>query len=318
MLLVSVLIPVYNHEKYVTECLDSIRDSDYKSVELIIIDDGSKDTSASLVESWLGANEHHFVRTQFVKQANSGVCKTVNRLIGLAQGDIVVPIASDDVLLPSGISLRVKFLQSNPQLLAVFADAAMIDTDGKILCREMERNFYKANKEALADPEFIAAELILRWCIPGPVFAAWRRTFDPVQGVGLYDETMLAEDRDFYLRLLSRKALGYFPEEVALYRHVPTSLSRIKVKNYSIHRSILQSEKDACKIFSGKERLLLRLVSVKSEIFLIDAGHKFIKPLWFISLLLRISVKLAYQVHKLSVAVSHRNAEGKVRSLTCS
>lgn len=310
MLLVSVLIPVYNHEKYIIECLDSVRDSDYKNIELIIIDDGSKDRSASLVQSWLDANRHCFVRTQFHQQANSGLCKTVNRLIGFARGDIVVPFASDDVLLPLGISLRVSYLQNTPGVLAVFADAAMIDMNGNVLCREMEKNFYKINKKALEDPEFIASELILRWGVPGPVFVAWKKAYDPIIGIGLYNETLMAEDRDFYLRLLSRKALGYISDEVALYRYVPDSACHSKEKDCLIQQSIIQSEKEALDNFYGKEKYFLTLVCLNTEMFFRSSYHQRFKFVWFLlAISTGITVKIVYQIHKWLFGISHLNGK---------
>lgn len=305
MLLVSVVMPIYNHEKYVIECLDSVRDNNYKNVELIIIDDGSIDASASLVQSWLAVNKKYFVRALFHRQTNSGVCKTLNRLISLAQGDVIIPLASDDVLLHAGISLRVNFLLNNPGYLAVFAEAAMINSDGDIICRKMGKNYYKSNPVALGNSKFIATELILRWSVPGPVFAAWKKAFDPLHGIGMYDETLLVEDRDLYLRLLSRNALGYFPDEVAMYRHVPSSLSRIKMGSKSIHTSILRSEKAACEIFVGKEKLLMKLVALKSELCLMNLQPERTKAVWFLSLLLQLTVEVVYQLHKLSVALSH-------------
>ena len=299
MLLISVIVPVYNHEKYVVDCLNSVRDSDYKNTELIIIDDGSTDNSCAVVTSWLEANKQFFQRTVFERQANAGVCRTANRLISLARGDIIVPLASDDALLPAGISRRVEFLQDHPHLLAVFADAAMIDVSGTVLCRELEKNLYKGNKKALADPRFIAAELILKWSVPGPVFAAWRGAYDPIQGVGPYDESLLAEDRDFYLRLLSRHALGYIPDEVALYRHAAGSLCHDPEKTISVRKSILKSEEKICSTLCIRERLFMELVMVrnKADILLIQSHGKLAFLLF--AKIMRYAVELTYRVHKL-------------------
>jgi len=299
MLLISVIVPVFNHERYIVECLDSVRDSDYKHVELIIIDDGSTDRSSEVVSAWLAENGRFFVRTVFQRQVNAGICKTLNRQIALSHGDIIVPLASDDVLLSAGISLRVAFLQAHPHLLAVFGDAAMIDCNSTIICRELEKNLYKGNKKALADPRFIAAELILKWSVPGPVFAAWRRAYDPVLGVGLYDESLLAEDRNMYLRLLSRQALGYIPDEVALYRHTQQSLCHVPERNLAVRHSIYKCEQEACRIFTGKEKFFLELVSRRSladKLFLSGKGS-FAR--YLLAKLMKVAVEVTYRIHKL-------------------
>lgn len=299
MLLISVIVPVYNHEKYVVDCLNSVRNSDYKNIELIVIDDGSTDNSSAVVASWLEANKQFFQRTVFERQANAGVCRTANRLISMSRGDIIVPLASDDALLPAGISRRVEFLQDHPHLLAVFADAAMMDSSGTIVCRELEKNLYKGNKRALADPRFIASELILKWSVPGPVFAAWRRAYDPVQGVGLYDESLLAEDRDFYLRLLSRHALGYIPDEVALYRHAEGSLCHDREKTITVRSSILKAEEKASKNLQSRERLFLELVMVRTnaDIRLIQNDGKL--AFFLFAKIMKYAVELTYRLHKL-------------------
>lgn len=303
MLLVSVIVPVYNHEKYLVECLNSVRDSDYKNIELIIIDDGSTDNSSAVIASWLEANKNFFHRTVFERQANAGVSRTANRLVGLSSGDIIIPLASDDALLPTGISRRVEFLQDHPHLLAVFADAAMMDVSGTIICRELEKNLYKGNKKALADPRFISSELILKWSVPGPVFAAWRRAFDPLQGVGLYDESLLAEDRDFYLRLLSRHALGYIPDEVALYRHAEQSLCHDPEKTVTVRKSIVKAEENACKSLHGRERLFMKLVILRNraDILVIQSKRKLASFLF--AKMMKWAVELTYRLHKLTFYV---------------
>jgi glycosyltransferase involved in cell wall biosynthesis len=298
MPLISVIVPVYNHEKYVVECLNSIRDSHYRPLELIIIDDGSTDRSGELVAAWLQDNGHFFVRTVHQQQENVGVCRTLNRLVSLARGEIIVLVASDDVLLPAGISLRVAHLQAHPQLLAVFGDAAMIDGNGAIICREFEKNVKKGNKKALADPRFIARELILKWSVPGPVFAAWRKTFDPVLGVGPYDESLLLEDRDMYLRLLARRALGYIPDEVALYRCIQQSLSQAPERNIALRRSLLQCEQNAYARFRGLEKLFLKLEVLRNLAEIRYLSDKTSSARFLGTKLMKVAVELTYRLHK--------------------
>ena len=297
-MLISVIVPVYNHEKYIVACLDSIRDSDYAPLELVVIDDGSTDRSSEVIAGWLQENGPRFVRTVFNRQENAGVCRTLNRLVSQATGDIVVVVASDDLLLPTGISLRVAYLQANPQLLAVFGDAAMIDGNGAIISREFEKNVKKGNKRALADPRFIARELILKWSVPGPVFAAWRKTFDPAVGVGPYDESLLLEDRDMYLRLLARRALGYIPDEVAMYRCIQQSLSQAPERNIALRRSLLQCEQNAYALFSGFERIFLKLEGMRNlaEIRHLSDKANAAKFLW--TKLVKVAVELIYRLHK--------------------
>ena len=79
--LVSVLVAVFNHAEFVAGCLDSIRDEDYESLELIIVDDGSQDSSLKIAQDWGRRHRHRFIRVVIETQANQGICKTFNRLV---------------------------------------------------------------------------------------------------------------------------------------------------------------------------------------------------------------------------------------------
>ena len=71
-LLVSVVIPCYNHEKFIQDCIQSVIDQTYQNIELIIIDDGSKDSSVEIIEKMLPACEQRFVRFEFRNRPNKG------------------------------------------------------------------------------------------------------------------------------------------------------------------------------------------------------------------------------------------------------
>jgi hypothetical protein len=204
-------------------------------------------------------------------------------------------------------------LQNHPHLLAVFGDAAMMDAQGTITCRELEKNLFNANKLALADPRFIASELILKWCVPGPVFAAWRKTYDPDNGIGLYDENLKFEDRDYYLRLLSRKALGYIPDEVALYRYTEQSLAHAPENRNSNHQHMYRIEKMACKGFCGWERMFLEIVCLRSkvyELFLLSGKGKIFFLLFGLMMMV---VEMTYRLHKLAFIIVFKLAPLPIR-----
>ena len=99
--LVSILIPLYNHEKFVIDCLDSIKNEGYPSLEIIIVDDGSTDDSLIIASNWLKSNDKHFINSRIHSQENQGVVKTLNALISLSRGEYCLPIASDDILIPN-------------------------------------------------------------------------------------------------------------------------------------------------------------------------------------------------------------------------
>lgn len=301
--LVSVLIPSYNHSKYIVECLESIKSCDYSLLELIVIDDGSTDVSVDIINSWLSCNKDYFERTVFVQQKNAGICKTLNNLIALAQGDFLVFIASDDKILPEGISQRVAALQKNISWLAVYGDCTLIDSNSEIISKSAMSYLYKVNKLALLNSNYIARELILNWSVPGPGFMAKKECYDTSRGVGLYNEDLIFEDRDYYLRLLSKNALGFIDFSVAAYRLHGFNISRnTKVLKLSprmisaLHKSNIQLIKE----FHGFTQFCLKVVT-----FYCYYTSRFLENKNITNLSMRIAAKtitlIVYKIHSVIV-----------------
>ena len=90
-MLVSVVIPSYNHEKFIVECIDSVLKQSYTNLELIIIDDGSKDSSVSIIEAY--DDQRVFLHTQ----ENQGAHAAINRGLALCKGELITILNSDDV-----------------------------------------------------------------------------------------------------------------------------------------------------------------------------------------------------------------------------
>lgn len=255
--LVSVIVPVYNHEKFITDCLDSVLNEGYPNLELLILDDGSSDHSLFKAQEWVATHHERFVKSKIWTQPNAGVCRTLNRLVTEAQGEYVTMLASDDRLLPEGIAARVHELQSHPEWLLVFGDAQTIDGNGRIVC-ESTLKAHRANLNALSNPRRMPFELLLRWSLPGPIFLARRNAWDQVTGVGPYDETLFLEDRDFYLRLLARSAVGFLPQAVAQYRVHGANACKDPTRRPQLREALARSAEMNATRFSGAARVIVR------------------------------------------------------------
>lgn len=129
--LVSVIIPAYNHERYVVETIESIINQDYNNIELIIINDGSADATWPLIEELEPRCKDRFVNVSFTTQANTGTCITLNRLIAQTQGKYVYLIASDDVAKKHSIEKQVAFLEANDDYGLIVGDNEFIDSESK-------------------------------------------------------------------------------------------------------------------------------------------------------------------------------------------
>ncbi len=221
--LVSVLVPSYNHEFYIEECLNSIINDDYPNKEIIIFDDGSSDNSVSIVKAWINENETNFSGRILLRTCqNKGLTKTLNEMIKEASGEFITLVASDDYLLSGGINKRVDYLLKHKDQLAVFADCMVVDKQGNVLSKSGISEFHKGRKKYLNDKYLLKYELIFRWCVPGPVFLARKKVYEEV---GFYDEKLIVEDWDFYLRMSKSNVLGFLDATVACYRIHSTNTS---------------------------------------------------------------------------------------------
>ncbi|MDR1952202.1 MAG: glycosyltransferase family 2 protein [Elusimicrobiota bacterium] len=142
--LVSVIIPAYNHEKYVQESIHSIINQTYKNIELLVLDDGSKDNTWTKICQMKELCEKRFVRVDFDAWQNQGICLTLNKMIDKAKGKYIYLIASDDLAKPAAIQKQVDFLESNSEYGQVMGDNEIIDDNS---CRV----FWDKDRKNIAD-----------------------------------------------------------------------------------------------------------------------------------------------------------------------
>ena len=131
--LVSVVIPCYNHEEFVQDSIQSVIDQTYKNIELIIIDDGSKDNSVIKIQEMIKSCEERFTRFEFRARKNVGLSATLNEALEWCKGTYFSAIASDDILLPHKTFRQMDFLESHEQITAVFGGAKIIDSKNNVL-----------------------------------------------------------------------------------------------------------------------------------------------------------------------------------------
>ena len=287
--LVSVLVPLYNHARYITRCLDSVLEDGYPNIEIIIIDDGSKDDSAALARQWFtrqhSASLKHF---EFEDRQNKGVTRTLNELVGKANGEYLILLASDDYLLPGGISARLEYLEQHPTKFAVFGDCIVVDDSGSKTHDSGIADLYNGHLECLVQEELLPMELIFKWCVPGPVFMARKELYDQI---GLYDESLRVEDWDMYLRIAARNQLGFITTPVAAYRyHGGNSVLNDTMKSAQLD-SLLRTAEKNIRAFRGAQRrsLLYKYFKLKKDMAAVQGRI-------MTGLVCRIAYKLLYWV----------------------
>jgi glycosyltransferase involved in cell wall biosynthesis len=264
--LVSIIVPLYNHAHYIEVTLESFVNEGHPNLEVVIIDDGSKDDSFAVAQAWLECHPNVFTNTSLERQENAGITKTLNRLLARANGEFITMVASDDLLLPGGIQARLVALERRPDWLAVFGDATVIDAEGRETASSALRKLNRANIKALVSDKFRTQELILRWSVPGPVLLARRQTYDPVHGLGGFNESRFLEDRFFYLQLLARKSLGFVENRVAAYRMHGQNTINQQALHGLMWNDTFESENELIQQFTGEDRQALEFIAARSAL----------------------------------------------------
>ncbi|MFF2912170.1 glycosyltransferase [Paenibacillus sp. NPDC057934] len=124
---ISVIIPLYNHENFITEAIKSVLDQTYTNLELIVIDDGSKDNSLAVAQSFKDE------RLQVISQDNNGAHNTINRGLDMATGDYLTVLNSDDVYEKDRLEKCMDAFIKNPGVELVSTYIKIINDSGKTL-----------------------------------------------------------------------------------------------------------------------------------------------------------------------------------------
>jgi len=132
---VSVIIPSYNHVKYVAEAIQSVIDQTYQDFEIVITDDGSTDGTVAEIEKF---NDPRI--RLFTLDKNSGAGVASKNCVKESRGEYLAMLSSDDIFLPEKLEKQVRFLDEHPDIWAVFGYAQIIDDEGNNI--EDESNYY--------------------------------------------------------------------------------------------------------------------------------------------------------------------------------
>lgn len=224
--LISVVIPVYNAERYLQSAIQSILSQTLQRFEIIAVDDGSKDRSKEILTA-IAATE---LRLRVISRPNTGIVGALNDGLAVATGEFVARMDADDIALPSRFAEQLKFLQANPDHVAVGTDVLYTDPKGAPLIR---------HRPALAH-EAIVDQLVQAngGAIIHPTLMVRRATLEKI---GRYrPETQnFFEDLDLYLRLADVGRLANLPEVHLHYRQHLKSINRMPGPRDLLRRQIV-------------------------------------------------------------------------------
>ena len=151
--LISVLIPAYNHADYIGFTLQALLNQTYPNIELLVHDDGSKDKTWEVLQSWLPKCKQHLTLAEFFTAPNQGVSRTLNALVSKAQGKYICLIASDDIPHTKALQKQVAFLETHPDYVLAVGNNQFIDSEGKV-CGWNKRQQIVYNPKEIVYPTF--------------------------------------------------------------------------------------------------------------------------------------------------------------------
>lgn len=205
---VSIILPVYNGEKYLHKSIESILKQSYANFELIIVNDFSNDSSLEIANSFAREDNRLIVISN---DKNRGLPYSLNYGFSKASGELFTWTSDDNLFHRDAIYKMVSFLNSNPDCALVFADMNLIDENNEIIGQRISNNYNLFNKNCVG-----ACFMYRSKC----------REF-----IGDYDiSKSLVEDYDYWIRIASKYEINRIPEILYDYRYHNESLTVKKMR----------------------------------------------------------------------------------------
>jgi len=190
---VTVVVTTFNRAHFVAEAVESVLTQTYSYLELIVVDDGSRDETIKVLETFSGRIKYHW-------QENSGPSAARNRGIELAGGDLIAFLDSDDLWKPEKLARQVDFLFSHPEYNLCYTDEIWIRNGRRVNQGKRHRKY-----GGWIFPR------VLPLCIISPSSVLIRKRL--FEKIGNFDESLPAcEDYDLWIRMAARYQVGFIPE----------------------------------------------------------------------------------------------------------
>lgn len=204
---VSVIIPTYNHARYVGEAIESVLSQSYQDFEIVVVNDGSKDNTVEVIKPY--AN-----RIRYFEQENKGSAAARNFGISQARGELLAFLDSDDAWLPLKLERQIAELDHDLKLGFVSSGTYVIDEVGSVITEWRKSNKAKETLKSLKENNFIFNLTVL----------VKKKCFEDVGG---FDAGLIvSQDYDLWLRLALRYRFKYIDELLAKYRLHTANVSK--------------------------------------------------------------------------------------------
>jgi len=206
--LVSVNIPCYNCEKYIKSAIDSILQQSYSNIEVIVVNDGSTDSSASIVKQCTDK------RIKLIEnKVNMGVVATRNTALEASSGEFIAILDGDDISYPTRIEKQVKYLCNNPEFAMVGSWLEVVDSNGTLTGEIRKTPAYS---------EILSVQMLFQNCFGQSTVMAKRSIINKYMYSSDYRQ---AEDYDLWLRITNDYKTSNLQEPLVKYRVHHESIS---------------------------------------------------------------------------------------------
>ncbi len=229
--IISVLMPVYNAQRYVAAAVESILSQTFENFELIIVDDGSTDRSEIILQEYAAKDP----RIHLISRPNTGLVAALNEALACARGEFIARMDADDISMPQRFEKQIAYMKAHPECVLVGTHVVTMDSDGALI-------------GAMPDIAFGHDRIdqnLLRcgWPIAHPAVMMRASALRDVGGYRV--ECWPNEDHDLFLRLAENGKIENLPEVLIHYRKHASSISAMN--NDRMSNLVSQIVIEACR-----------------------------------------------------------------------
>ena len=249
--LVSVIMPVYNGERYISEAIESVLSQTYQNLELIIVNDGSTDNSKTAIESYL-----QDPRIRYFEQPNAGVAAARNTAIKESQGKLIGFLDQDDFWYINKLKIQIEYLERHKNISLVYSDYEVIDE----INNKIENASDKADYD-LSKCDFVS--LFIKNKIGILTVLTYKRC---ILSSGQFNQNLKGtDDYELWMKIALQYKLAYQPEVLAAYRSHGYNTSNDKLKMLIFESMALDN---IIKNYPCSTKLLSRTI-IRNRLFVI-------------------------------------------------
>lgn len=223
---VSVIIPLYQAEKYVEETINSVLYQTYQDFEVIVVDDCGGDNSVNIVNDFKEADSRIILVSN---QRNRGIAYSRNKALSLCRGEYIALLDDDDLMMPERLQLQVEYLDKHPEIGAVGGNAQWIDEDGNVV---------RETIDVVTDPDEVEMYLLFRNIFNNSEMM-FRKSVIDENGVCYADGSYGMEDFKFWIDYSKVSRIVNIPDMVLKKRCLDNNETS---KNKTINATVRQKK----------------------------------------------------------------------------